>query len=398
MWERGNIRLFAQMKSGHTPSRSMPEYWEDTDIPWFTLADVWQLRGGRQTYLGETANTINELGLANSAAELLPAGTVVLSRTASVGFSGIMPHPMATSQDFWNWICGPKLLPEYLNYQFKAMGPVFKSLNMGSTHQTIYQRDAASLQIVVPPLEEQRAIADYLDCETARIDTLIEEQRRLMEMLQDRRQAVIEHATATGSATPPGRWRKATLRRIGRFVTGTTPTGEPEDVFDPDGQLGWARPEDLGGRVAPSRRLSASGSAQVRSVGHAVLVCCIGATVGKVGWADGQISSNQQITAIEVDGSAKYWYYAMTGSRSALVALAVGNTIPILNNMRLGELRVAVPPIAEQHEIAAYLDEQTAKIDTLIAETERFIELARERRAALIAAAVTGQIHLREAS
>ena len=106
-WESGNIRRFAQMKSGHTPSRSVSAYWENTDIPWFTLADVWQLRDGKQIYLGDTVNKINELGLANSAAELLPACTVVLSRTASVGYSGIMPRPMATSQDFWNWLCGP---------------------------------------------------------------------------------------------------------------------------------------------------------------------------------------------------------------------------------------------------------------------------------------------------
>ena len=67
------------MKTGHTPSRSVPEYWENTTIPWFTLADVWQLRNGQQVYLGETANKISTLGLENSAADLLPVGTVVLS-------------------------------------------------------------------------------------------------------------------------------------------------------------------------------------------------------------------------------------------------------------------------------------------------------------------------------
>lgn len=96
-WEAGNIRRFAQMKTGHTPSRSNPEYWDNCTIPWFTLADVWQLRDGTRWYLEETAEKISEFGLANSAAELLPAGTVVFSRTASIGFSGIMPEPMATS-------------------------------------------------------------------------------------------------------------------------------------------------------------------------------------------------------------------------------------------------------------------------------------------------------------
>lgn len=62
-WETGNIRRFAQMKTGHTPSRSNPEYWDDCTIPWFTLADVWQLRDGTRWYLGETAERISEIGL-----------------------------------------------------------------------------------------------------------------------------------------------------------------------------------------------------------------------------------------------------------------------------------------------------------------------------------------------
>ena len=76
-WETGNIRRFAEMRTGHTPSRSHPEYWDNCTIPWFTLADVWQLRDGTRWYLNETAEKISEIGLANSAAELLPAGTVV---------------------------------------------------------------------------------------------------------------------------------------------------------------------------------------------------------------------------------------------------------------------------------------------------------------------------------
>lgn len=83
-------------------------------------------------------------------------------------------------------------MPEYLNYQFKAIAPALRAPNMGSTHQTIYQRDAAGIEIVVPPLAEQHVIVEYLDCETARIDTLIEEQHRLIEMLRERRGAVAD--------------------------------------------------------------------------------------------------------------------------------------------------------------------------------------------------------------
>lgn len=95
-WKISKIKYVAALRSGHTPSRQHPEYCENCTIPRFSLADVWQLRDGRREYLGETSEKISELGLAHCAADLLPAGTVIVSRTASVGFSGIMPEPMAT--------------------------------------------------------------------------------------------------------------------------------------------------------------------------------------------------------------------------------------------------------------------------------------------------------------
>jgi type I restriction enzyme S subunit len=196
-WTVANIRRFASMKTGHTPSRSNPDYWVDCTIPWFTLADVWQLRDGKRTYLGETANRISTAGLANSAAELLPAGTIVLSRTASVGFSGVMPKPMATSQDFWNWVPGDRLDSIYLMWVFRAMQREFRALMIGSTHQTIYQPTAAAIRIPVPPLEEQRRIAAGLDEQTAKIDTLIAETEAFIELSRERRSALIT-AAVTG--------------------------------------------------------------------------------------------------------------------------------------------------------------------------------------------------------
>jgi type I restriction enzyme S subunit len=195
-WSGGNIRRFALMKTGHTPSRTRPEYWEDCNTPWFTLADVWQLRKG-QRFMGDTAEKVSAVGLANSAAELLPKGTVVLSRTASVGFIGIMPRPMATSQDYWNWVPGPKLNSEYLYLQLLAMRPHLMSLMRGSTHKTIYQSTAASLSLVVPPLEEQRAIVEAVDQEMAKGAALIETASRAMALLRERRSALIS-AAVTG--------------------------------------------------------------------------------------------------------------------------------------------------------------------------------------------------------
>jgi type I restriction enzyme, S subunit len=137
-WQAKRTKFAARLRSGHTPSRQHPEYWYECTIPWFGLVDVWQLRDGTREIVTETAEKISELGLANSAARLLPRGTVMLSRTASVGFPGIMGVDMATTQDFVNWVCGPSLRPEYLLYVFRSMHHELRRLTMGSTHQTIY--------------------------------------------------------------------------------------------------------------------------------------------------------------------------------------------------------------------------------------------------------------------
>jgi type I restriction enzyme S subunit len=196
-WDSPRVKMVARLESGHTPSRNVPEYWENCTIPWVSLADVGRLRSGKTDYIFETEEKISELGLANSAARLLPARTVILSRTASVGFSAILGLPMATTQDFVNWICGDNLIPEFLLQCFRAMKQEFESLTMGSTHQTIYMPDVARFRIPLPPLEEQRAIISHVNREIKQIDFLIEKTEETIERLQEYRAALIS-AAVTG--------------------------------------------------------------------------------------------------------------------------------------------------------------------------------------------------------
>lgn len=198
-WDVVRVRQVAKLESGHTPSRRHTEYWvaRECTIPWFTLADVWQLRGDRQERLGETAEKISPLGLANSAARLLPVGTVVLSRTASVGFSGIMSLPMATTQDFVNWICGPRIRPEFLLYVFRAMRPDLRRLVMGSVHPTIYMPDVWRFSAPVPPVKEQEAIVETIRSTTGALIKAEDKIVKQLESVREYRQALIS-AAVTG--------------------------------------------------------------------------------------------------------------------------------------------------------------------------------------------------------
>ena len=203
-WDAALLRLLARIESGHTPSRQHPEYWvpEECSIPWFSLADVWQLRDARQTYLGETSERISPRGMANSAARRLPVGTVVLSRTASVGFAGIMPVSMATTQDFANWVCGPLLDPEYLLWMFRGMKSEFDRLMMGSTHQTIYMPDLRKFKGPIPPIIEQERIVSVLGEKVNALDGVVDRSAEQLDKLREYRQALIT-AAVTGQIDVP---------------------------------------------------------------------------------------------------------------------------------------------------------------------------------------------------
>lgn len=193
-WDVVRTRFVADLHSGHTPDRSNDEYWEDTDIPWVTTSDIKPFRDSRKRYIYETEKQISELGIENSGAHLLPKGTVFLSRTASVGFSGIMAKPMATSQDFANWVCSDEILPEYLLYVFRSMDQEFDRLMQGSTHKTIYMPDIKSFKTPLPPLDEQREIVEHIESVIERLWDLINRVDEMIDLLEEKRQALITSA------------------------------------------------------------------------------------------------------------------------------------------------------------------------------------------------------------
>ena len=214
----------------------------------------WQIRDGQREYVTETNEDVSELGLMHSSARLLPKGTVILSRTASVGFSAIMGTDMATTQDFVNWVCGPDIRPEYLLYVFRAMEPEFKRLIMGSTHQTIYMPDVSRFETPIAPLEEQDAIVSFIRTETAKIDVLVAKKERLIELLQEKRTALITRAVTQGldPNVPlrdsgvrlfpriPREWTAARLRWLMQKVVRPVDV-DPGDYYREIGIRSWGR-------------------------------------------------------------------------------------------------------------------------------------------------------------
>lgn len=203
-WNVVKLTYVAKLGSGHTPSRSKPAWWEDCTIPWITTGEVAQMRGDRIERIFETREMISLAGLENSAAVIHPAGTVVLCRTASAGYSAIMGLDMATSQDFATWTCGPELLPEYLLFCLRAMrSDLLGRLAMGSTHKTIYMPDIEAIKIPLPPLQVQAEVVEAVRSSLREIDNLWDYIDETLELLAERRQVLITEAV-TGNLDVEG--------------------------------------------------------------------------------------------------------------------------------------------------------------------------------------------------
>ena len=176
-WQLITLAKVAKLESGHTPDRKKASYWNGS-IPWISLQDADAL--GKLT-ISESAESIGPEGVANSSARILPAGTVVLQRTANVGLTSVMEAEMCTSQHFANWVCGAKIDPFYLQQVFRHMSREWLRLSAGSVLPDIYMGTFKSLQILLPPLAEQREIGAV----GAAFDLRIErEQAALVEMRQ----------------------------------------------------------------------------------------------------------------------------------------------------------------------------------------------------------------------
>lgn len=194
-WGVERIKWCAKLVSGHTPDKKIESYWQGGDVPWLSLADTNRLR--ENDYLDSTSVSTTADGLANSSAHVLPVGTVVFSRDASVGLCGITRVGMAVSQHFIGWICGPRLLPEYLLFVLRSMTAELERLTMGATVKTIGMPDVKSLVAPIPPMIEQRQIVREVFAKRARLDASINTVTQAIAKLKELRAALIS-AAVTG--------------------------------------------------------------------------------------------------------------------------------------------------------------------------------------------------------
>ena len=312
-----------------------------------------------------------------------------------------------------------RAVASYLNWLF--MGPDFRNAGTAAMYgaggqKRVPDEFVRNFVVAVPPPAEQRAIAAFLDRECGKIGALVAEQERLIALLKEKRQAVISHAVTKGldpsapmkdSGVPwlgrvPAHWRSVRVKDCFQIVNGATPPSDTPEYWD--GDIVWVTPADLsniqGWDITKSQRtISPNGlfACAATIVQPGSIVISTRAPIGSIGIAAVPLCTNQGCRALVpcAGTETRFFAYALTAFTLELNLYGRGTTFSELSADALGAFPICVPPPAEQRAIAAFLDRECGKIDTLISESERAIALLKERRAALISAAVTGKIDVR---
>jgi len=274
-----------------------------------------------------------------------------------------------------------------------------ESMTGAAGQQRVSADFVANYQVPLPPLAEQRAITAFLDRETAKIDALVSKKERLIELLQEKRTALISHTVTKGlnPSAPmkdsgvewlgeiPAHWEVLRLRYLANITTGDRDTVDRQV----DGEYPF---------FVRSQTVERIDSWSVE--GEAVLTAGDGVGVGKVfHYVNDKFDYHQRVYMFNnfrsVAGKFFFHHFRATLRHEVLQGTAK-STVDSLRLPMLQDFPIVVPPLSEQRSIADFLDRETARLDNLIAKVHEAIKLLKELRTALISAAVTGKIDVRE--
>lgn len=422
-WRTTSIKFGCSIFNGATPSSGEPLFW-DGDISWITPADM-----GKSTtpYLSRGKRTISFEGYQSCGTNLVPKGSIIVSSRAPIGSLAIAANRLCTNQGCKALVVKSGHFNKFIFYTLSVNVSALQLLGRGTTFLELSAEDLGTFKIPTPPLSEQKAIAHFLDHETAKIDRLIAKQERLIELLKEKRQTVISHAVTKGLnpdakmkdsgvewlGEVPEHWVVADIKHLLNPTKGAIKTGPFGSHLKGDELMG-SDVKVLNQRNVISRNFDI-GEAFVNQDKYAelesfrifpgdILVTTRG-TIGRTAIAPeslGLAILHPCLMRLQVNNSISNTLLALIIQESGyfmeqLKILSNATTIDVIYSENLKNVTVAIPPtIEEQKELLQSLEKKLERLDRLAENSLSAIKLIRERRSALISAAVTGKIDVRD--
>lgn len=341
---------------------------------------------------------------------------VINSRSDRKGSSGV--SGLDGSVSLINIVLQPRkvLFGLFCNYLLKSYGFIEENYRNGrgivADLWTTRYDEMKMIKVAMPSFEEQKNISSYLDAATSKIDKAIAMQQKMIDLLNERKQIIIQNAVTKGLdenvemkdsgvewiGMIPKHWEILKLKRCASIKTGTTPPTNERKYFD-GGRISWFTPGDLNDLHLKFASKTITQKAIDDKVGRlfpakTIYFVGIGATVAKVSACDFAASSNQQINAIICNESLDYIFatYVLKSEQEFIRNMANYVTLPIINQSDTGLIDMIVPPKSEQQAIVAYLGKEMQRFDSAISNCQRQITLLQERKQIIINEVVTGKV------
>ena len=414
-WKAVHLKWISTIYAGGTPSKTIESYWENGTIPWINSGAV------NQGYILEPSTYITKTAYENSSAKWIPKKALVMAlagqgktkgmvaqlgidTTCNQSMGAIIPDDLDYSRYLFWWITS-----NYQNIRNMAGGDLRDGLNL---------EHLGDMSCPLPNKDEIQKIANFLDYETAKIDSLIEKQQKLIELLKEKRQAVISHAVTKGLnpdvpmkdsgvewlGEVPEHWTVSKLKYFVNVVDCKHITAEFFDEGIPLASIG----EVKGWKVNLSKAkltnekyyfelIDGNRKPQVGDI-----IYTRNATVGEAALVHEELprfALGQDVCLIHIVQKL-YPEFLLHFLKSEIIKIQlnsamVGSTFKRINVDDIRNYLVVIPPFDEQKEILKSLEINTKQYDSLISSAEKQINLMKERRTALISSAVTGKIDVR---
>jgi type I restriction enzyme S subunit len=277
----------------------------------------------------------------------------------------------------------------------------------GSTRDKLTQAEMKNIFIQLLPVREQKAIVNFLDQKTAEIDALIADKEKLIQLLQEKRQAIITEAVTKGLnpnvkmkdsgiewiGEIPEHWEVKKLKYVSNITMGQSPKSE-ECSYDEIG-VPFLQGNAEFTNVHPIPKLYCNTANKFSKVNDILL--SVRAPVGAMNISDRVYGIGRGLCAITAKKiQVKYLWYSLTVSLEELFIKSKGSTFEAVTVTDVQNLLIILPPKNEQDAIVNFLDQKTAEIDDLITEIKLQIQKLKEYRQSLISEAVTNKIDVRE--
>lgn len=391
------LRRLAHIVNGGTPKGDASNW--DGDVPWATPVDLGTAHGGE---LSDTLRTLTDEGL-ETGSSAVPAGSVLLSTRAPVGYVAIATQRMAFNQGCKALVPDKRLNSRYLAYALQASTANLQVRSNGTTFLELSTEALKSTRIPYLTVPKQVQIADFLDRETAQIDAMIEAQEHLLTLTHERRRAAIAYHLDAERCCLLG-------PRMKHVVTGVRQGVSPQCLPHPaDGVSEWGvlkvgcvnsgifnalENKKLPDEISPDPSCVPGIGDIVISRANTRTLLGSAAVVTK---AMPRLMLSDKLYAFNVGHNNPHFIALILGTRPYrdLIEIEATGTSDSMQNISLHsilDLPMNVPTLDEQNERVARLQTTLRTMDTLIIGVHEMLSLLQERREALITAAVSGRI------